>query len=242
MIQPDELKPCPFCGGEAKEETRSIDSWIYCTKCGLSTSSKTVLVKKDYDCWNTRTPDQQAYDRAMADEDITLDTDWEELDKQRWVLISEALNATEADAEAWLKTHDAAVTVKVLQNSKLHSLKEAQANQTAESAMQVLTEKCKELATVTNERDALRDMFAASTDSADMSIKSENVDIHPLGSFLKRFSDLMEVASLGTDRNQAITLGNALERLIRDAWIGGSRRARMQMKALAQKGESPPFE
>ena len=60
MTQPDELKPCPLCGGKAVLHEESAT--IHCVQCGLETD-------EDYTCaaavkaWNTRsTPDQQAID------------------------------------------------------------------------------------------------------------------------------------------------------------------------------------
>lgn len=59
----DELKPCPFCGGEAKlKETEYLGMYIVCSKCGAKTSyrlGRSLIVKM----WNRRvqptfTPDE----------------------------------------------------------------------------------------------------------------------------------------------------------------------------------------
>ena len=51
----DELKPCPFCGGEAKlEETNYLGVFVRCLKCGTKTTyrlSSSLAVK----IWNSRT-------------------------------------------------------------------------------------------------------------------------------------------------------------------------------------------
>ena len=57
----DELKPCPFCGGEARfargfnyGELGSI-RWVYCSKCGAMTRSDFHKTKEDAAvAWNTR--------------------------------------------------------------------------------------------------------------------------------------------------------------------------------------------
>ena len=55
----EELKPCPFCGGQAKVyKSQSlyadrIQTRIFCTKCGVRTG--TCLSKQAPKLWNTRT-------------------------------------------------------------------------------------------------------------------------------------------------------------------------------------------
>lgn len=52
-----DLKPCPFCGGEAKRsiETfeRTILSWIYCTNCGAAGGYRPTEAEA-IAAWNTR--------------------------------------------------------------------------------------------------------------------------------------------------------------------------------------------
>lgn len=54
----DELKPCPFCGGEAK--IKRYDSFLVYIKCGNSecfVSSETVFcrsIERAIHIWNTR--------------------------------------------------------------------------------------------------------------------------------------------------------------------------------------------
>lgn len=43
MRSPKELKPCPFCGGEAKADKYTIYGsaygwFVYCKKCGIETN------------------------------------------------------------------------------------------------------------------------------------------------------------------------------------------------------------
>ena len=57
-----ELKPCPFCGGEAKLEHLSKSSMVYCLSC--KASSKLIEYAPDYasdekaiEAWNRRAED-----------------------------------------------------------------------------------------------------------------------------------------------------------------------------------------
>jgi Lar family restriction alleviation protein len=63
-----ELKPCPFCGGEAelhhKIEPLCIDaySYVYCTKCGVTTEAFPKSFdhssdEKAIEAWNRRAED-----------------------------------------------------------------------------------------------------------------------------------------------------------------------------------------
>lgn len=54
----DELKPCPFCGGEADlfEENFGKTVWVQCTECGLSTSrydKDAIVDNKNGEEWAT---------------------------------------------------------------------------------------------------------------------------------------------------------------------------------------------
>lgn len=63
-----ELKPCPFCGGEAKYRNRVNRNWtpaksvccVYCTKCNASTDlydddlGDFSYMKKATEAWNRR--------------------------------------------------------------------------------------------------------------------------------------------------------------------------------------------
>ena len=54
-----ELKPCPFCGGEAKLHTDGI-TLIICKDCGLSVGNQERSIIKLTGQWNTRTTDKNA--------------------------------------------------------------------------------------------------------------------------------------------------------------------------------------
>lgn len=173
QTQPDELKPCPLpaCGGIAKRHRVSnpvldnyYDHSIKCSKCGLQTAYVPIRVDNPvppqmYDRWNTRsTPDQQAYDRAMAHNAMlrdmlrmlqgdgkgcpVCDYMYEEKHEESCELMA-TLNATEADVEAWEERRD----------KKVRDAYRAGP----------YTDACKQLATVTNERDALREGLKIST-------------------------------------------------------------------------------
>jgi hypothetical protein len=53
--QDGELKPCPFCGGDA--DVKTVDGWaqIYCGDCGCGTPYGRANTWDDArDAWNTR--------------------------------------------------------------------------------------------------------------------------------------------------------------------------------------------
>lgn len=56
-----ELKPCPFCGGEAElSSPRFIPhAWVACKKCGVSTPTHTAFTPREakeqaVNAWNRR--------------------------------------------------------------------------------------------------------------------------------------------------------------------------------------------
>ena len=51
----EELKPCPFCGGEAKltDLTQAPESWVECTECGARTRFFSNS-EEAADAWNAR--------------------------------------------------------------------------------------------------------------------------------------------------------------------------------------------
>ena len=55
-----ELKPCPFCGGEAKymniTEGIFISRFVTCTKCGIETKRNYFRRGEAIKAWNTRKP------------------------------------------------------------------------------------------------------------------------------------------------------------------------------------------
>lgn len=55
-----ELKPCPFCGGEAKLDRATHSSLVYCKECRASTklidfSPEYASDEKAIEAWNRRT-------------------------------------------------------------------------------------------------------------------------------------------------------------------------------------------
>lgn len=74
-----ELKPCPFCGGEAVPSNEWGRAGIKCSQCGVSYRPNSFDSNKYFEesvaVWNTRTPDEQepvAYD----DYDAGYLNDW----------------------------------------------------------------------------------------------------------------------------------------------------------------------
>ena len=54
----DELKPCPFCGGEAKVMDMGFPYWVYCTKCYAKVHGGTLDEKDSIEAWNRRARDE----------------------------------------------------------------------------------------------------------------------------------------------------------------------------------------
>lgn len=61
----NELKPCPFCGGEAKILIHTFHALplpsnvqVGCTKCGCRTDPWYGTKREAIDAWNTRTGEQ----------------------------------------------------------------------------------------------------------------------------------------------------------------------------------------
>ena len=50
-----ELKPCPFCGGEAEIYRHALVSWVRCKECGVDTPAALPQDEQlAIDFWNTR--------------------------------------------------------------------------------------------------------------------------------------------------------------------------------------------
>lgn len=62
-----ELKPCPFCGGEGIVDPHDNDTWciIKCKECGASTHAFSTIVDATH-YWNTRTPKRESVIQALG--------------------------------------------------------------------------------------------------------------------------------------------------------------------------------
>ena len=50
----ERLKPCPFCGGEAKIMKMGYPHWVYCLECGAKVHGGTSSEKDSIKAWNRR--------------------------------------------------------------------------------------------------------------------------------------------------------------------------------------------
>ena len=50
------LKPCPFCGGEAKIMDLGYSHWVYCENCDAKVHGGTNDEKDSVEIWNRRYP------------------------------------------------------------------------------------------------------------------------------------------------------------------------------------------
>lgn len=61
-----DLKPCPFCGGEAEIERYTIKPYVACMKCGCSMPDRHQTAEQAIAAWNSRA-DYHGYEQAAIE-------------------------------------------------------------------------------------------------------------------------------------------------------------------------------
>lgn len=102
----DDLKPCPFCGGEAaldstKGPTRELYEAVICSECGASGPCSDVRSMQDdeahpIDAWNARpAPDTEGIINALSPRcsDASLDAAAKSIGFSEWAALSQAAKA-----------------------------------------------------------------------------------------------------------------------------------------------------
>lgn len=64
-----ELKPCPFCGGKAQQESYIVEACVFCTSCDARVrayheAKEDTGTAKSAEVWNTRAPQWQPIESA----------------------------------------------------------------------------------------------------------------------------------------------------------------------------------
>ena len=54
-----ELRPCPFCGGEAKIIKGALRVWIHCFGCGIQLAARYLTEEDAAEAWNRRNDGEQ---------------------------------------------------------------------------------------------------------------------------------------------------------------------------------------
>lgn len=95
MIDKGKLKPCPFCGGEAKLEKMGWPHHVYCLSCGAKVTSTDTGIDGEVDActkWN----------RRIVDKPVSMPNDMYEK-CQAWFREHTRREPTYEDCEKWQK-------------------------------------------------------------------------------------------------------------------------------------------
>lgn len=98
-----ELKPCPFCGGEAEMLNYSESEWlVYCPACGGAVEKWRKTEAEAIEQWNTRKP----MDRIVAQLEAYSDADEaEQLGTIPIVGLADAIKIVKAGGNIELPEH-----------------------------------------------------------------------------------------------------------------------------------------
>lgn len=92
-----ELKPCPFCGGNAHVRRRLPGFQTQCFECGCGTDTRYQTPEYAATAWNRRTPDHIPVLKLAADRFALMWPDREPASDTAWQEAVEAIQKAEGE-------------------------------------------------------------------------------------------------------------------------------------------------